>query len=566
MTARVLVLDGHSRAALECVQSLGRAGARVEVAAAAPDARALRSRHVRARHRQPADGAAFARWLSRLAELSPFDLLLPTTETSLGRLLAHPARARFLERAVLAPPPALDLALDKQRTWEHARAVGVPVPEGLCHPRGAPPGPGPGLPAVLKTVTSKVQTPTGLRAATAFLARDEAARRAWLAGWLPHVAVQEQRWVPGTGVGVEVLYERGRLRWAFAHRRLHEWPLSGGASTWREAIEVPPALRRATQALLDPLDWHGVAMAEYRVAEDGAFVLLEINPRLWGSLALARDAGVDFPRGLLALAQGRDPGPQPRVRVGMRTRLLPEDLEWLRANWSAPRDDPLLCVRPRLASLGEWLGLCTGREGVDHADARDPAPLRALLVVYARTKAAGLAARAAALAGRAAGRLVPRRLPVGPVRRIEVLCYGNICRSPLVAALGRRLAPHLEWASAGFHLPEGRPTPADFAAVARQAGVDLDAHRSRRVRGEDLAHADLILVMDRSNIARLRREHPALARRAVLLGPFGPDRAAEIPDPYALDPAAQARVVEQARRALEGLLAALGARGALGGA
>ena len=60
---RVLVLDGHSRAAVETVQSLGRAGAHVTVAAASDDALAFASRHAKRRFWQPSGPAVLADWL-----------------------------------------------------------------------------------------------------------------------------------------------------------------------------------------------------------------------------------------------------------------------------------------------------------------------------------------------------------------------------------------------------------------------------------------------------------------------------------------------------------------------
>jgi len=48
--------------------------------------------------------------------------------------------------------------------------------------------------------------------------------------------------------------------------------------------------------LLDWLDWHGLACIEYiGDADTGEFVLVEINPRMWQSLAGAVAAGADFP-------------------------------------------------------------------------------------------------------------------------------------------------------------------------------------------------------------------------------------------------------------------------------
>ena len=69
---RVLVLDGHSRAALETVQSLGRRGSRVRVAAATRDALAFRSRWASERVIQPRSGEELARFLEAEVAVGEF--------------------------------------------------------------------------------------------------------------------------------------------------------------------------------------------------------------------------------------------------------------------------------------------------------------------------------------------------------------------------------------------------------------------------------------------------------------------------------------------------------------
>jgi predicted ATP-grasp superfamily ATP-dependent carboligase len=46
---------------------------------------------------------------------------------------------------------------------------------------------------------------------------------------------------------------------------------------------------------MDELDWHGVAHLDFVADREGNFKLIEINPRLWGALSLAVNAGIDFP-------------------------------------------------------------------------------------------------------------------------------------------------------------------------------------------------------------------------------------------------------------------------------
>jgi predicted ATP-grasp superfamily ATP-dependent carboligase len=92
-------------------------------------------------------------------------------------------------------------------------------------------------------------------------------------------------------------------------------------SVYRESVAVDPALLGKAQALLERFGWEGVAMVEFKVDRaSGVPYLMEINPRFWGSLQLAVDAGVDFPRLLVEAALGMDPTGPDRYRTGVRSR------------------------------------------------------------------------------------------------------------------------------------------------------------------------------------------------------------------------------------------------------
>jgi predicted ATP-grasp superfamily ATP-dependent carboligase len=96
-----------------------------------------------------------------------------------------------------------------------------------------------------------------------------------------------------------------------------------------ESIPVDPRAEAYARTLLDSVAWHGVAMVEFRVADDGTPYLMEINTRFWGSLQLAIDAGVDFPWLLYRLACDEHPSAPAAYRTGQRLRWLLGDLDHL---------------------------------------------------------------------------------------------------------------------------------------------------------------------------------------------------------------------------------------------
>jgi protein-tyrosine-phosphatase/glycosyltransferase involved in cell wall biosynthesis/predicted ATP-grasp superfamily ATP-dependent carboligase len=541
----VLVLDGHARAAVECVQALGRLGLMVDVASEDPACVSFRSRYARERFAQPprcssSSSWTFIEWLRRLDSLHHYDLIVPATEISLLGFLDLDDRDPIRDRAVLPPNEALDVTLDKQQTWKLATRLDIRVPGSRliesADPLTAATG---GYPMVLKPTRSQLLVDGKFLTARTGVVLDGQERHDFLLRWLPHGPVLQQEYVPGHGIGIELLYDRGRKLWHFAHERIHEMPLTGGASTYRKSIAPVPHLLAAAEKLLNELRWHGVAMVEFRVDSSSNFWLMEINPRLWGSLALSIDAGVNFPLGLLRLARGESPGAQPPYRSDYYTRDLPNDLRWLRLNLRAESRSSRLLARPRLTTFGELLRPLIGRESWDHFDWHDLRVSGSVLASVVRDVAEsvgrGLRRRSFRRASRRHHARVLRQFDRAGHRptRFLFLCHGNICRSPFAATLADAQLPGCEIRSAGFHPIAGRSAPAHVVAAARRVGEDLAEFRSRSVSQEDVSRADLILLMDSENHRDFARRFPDALPRTTLLGLFAPSPVAEIADPYA---------------------------------
>ncbi len=138
-----------------------------------------------------------------------------------------------------------------------------------------------------------------------------------------------QEYIPGIGYGVSMLYNHGEIRARFTHKRLREYPITGGPSTLRISVRHPEMERAATK-LLSHVNWHGVAMAEFKLDErTNKPVLIEVNPRFWGSVYQAIAAGVNFPYLLYEMAVEGDIKPVFDYRVGVKTRFLLNDFRAL---------------------------------------------------------------------------------------------------------------------------------------------------------------------------------------------------------------------------------------------
>jgi protein-tyrosine phosphatase len=152
--------------------------------------------------------------------------------------------------------------------------------------------------------------------------------------------------------------------------------------------------------------------------------------------------------------------------------------------------------------------------------------------------------------------------------RVSFVCLGNICRSPTAEGVFRHLVEdrgltdHFVIDSAGTSaVHQGESPDARSTAVARSQGIQL-AGSSRRFVTSDFARFDLVLAMDQSNLAALRRLPGARSfdGELRLFLDFDPDSTpgAEMPDPYYGGPQGFHTVLELCRRGSNGLLDALG--------
>lgn len=352
--ACILVPDGSTRSALAVTRSLGRAGHRVIVAAPRAASLAGSSRYAAATAIVPDPGRSpeqFAASVQTLVRVHAVQVVLPTTEEAILALL--PVRDRLGARLPLPETQRFLDANDKDALLDRARRLGIAVPAQVVMANQADSPPEQvQLPAVVKPSRS-VPLGTAVRhKVTATHVETQAALLDVLRTTPPEsfpLLVQQR--IVGAGIGVFFLVWDGRVVARFAHRRLREKPPSGGVSVLSESIDAPAELDAAALRLLEPASWRGVAMVEFKVDEEtGTPYLMEINARVWGSLQLAIDAGVDFPRLLVECALGHPPSAPVVGEAGHRLRWWFGDLDHLIIRLKRERG-----VRPRLAALATFL-------------------------------------------------------------------------------------------------------------------------------------------------------------------------------------------------------------------
>ena len=336
----VLVLDAQHRQSLATMRSLTRSGITVggvACRAAADWAPALRSRWCRLRAIVPDfqdDPDGYADAIVNLLDAYPARVILPAHD---GSIQALRSRRRDLERRTFLPiasEAALDIAVDKARTLALAEQLGIAVPKSVFvttegDVRAAVNELG--CPAVVKPLRSWGQAAgLGTRLGAFSVPNlDEAQRlvRRFSSAGLQTVM---QEWLPGRRDAVTVFCTSGKIWARFAQTSHREFPPLGGNSVLCESIPLGRDLQEPTDALIGAASLDGCSMVEFRRDRSGRPVLMEINARMPGSVALAISAGVDFPKLIYSWAVGKPLWEITEYRVGRRQRWLSGDVWYLK--------------------------------------------------------------------------------------------------------------------------------------------------------------------------------------------------------------------------------------------
>ncbi|TMW71337.1 low molecular weight phosphotyrosine protein phosphatase [Thauera sp. UPWRP] len=139
--------------------------------------------------------------------------------------------------------------------------------------------------------------------------------------------------------------------------------------------------------------------------------------------------------------------------------------------------------------------------------------------------------------------------------RLLTVCTGNICRSPLAAALLRsRLTDKglaAEVQSAGIGALVGHPADASTQRIAIEQGIALDVHRAQQIDTPLTRWADLIVVMEQHHLDEVLALDPTARGKTFLLGHW---LGISISDPFQRDEAVHRAVGQQISDAVDSWL------------
>jgi predicted ATP-grasp superfamily ATP-dependent carboligase len=182
-----------------------------------------------------------------------------------------------------------------------------------------------------------------------------------------------QEYVPGEEYAFWALYRDGNPVATCQKHQIRGESYAGGTSVYRETVRVP-ALEAAGRALLDRLDWHGFASVQFkRDARTGEFTLLEVNPRVWVSVACPVRAGIDFPYYYWQLANGEPVTAPTDYETEVGTHRIAGELMYLMSVVNST-DNAVVDPPPVTTAVSEVLESVYRQPHFDYLEYDDPAP------------------------------------------------------------------------------------------------------------------------------------------------------------------------------------------------
>jgi FAD-dependent urate hydroxylase len=331
------------------------------------------------------DSEGFLAGMERAVSSTDYAVLVPGSDGSLFAL--SQARDRIEPHVPMGLPPheAVVLSLNKLKLAEAAREHGLAAPEtAVCESvdEALAAASRMGYPVALKSVSSLVEV-AGVWKRMGSVMVDNPERLASLAPTYGTPCLVERSEL-GPIVSFAGVLADGRLLATAVSRYTRTWYPEAGNVCFSESIEVPPSLPERVIGLLGTLGWHGIFELELIERPDDSFTALDLNPRFYGSVALAIAAGANVPAIWCEWMLGRQPRPA-IARAGVRYRWEDADIRHaLKVARGGKPAKALAILRPRRGTTHPYFALS------------DPGPLaaRAVELVRILSKRSGAAPQA----------------------------------------------------------------------------------------------------------------------------------------------------------------------------
>jgi predicted ATP-grasp superfamily ATP-dependent carboligase len=308
-------LDDH--VSLAVVRSLGKNNIDFAVASKYERALALHSKYCKNFHITNTD-------MNFLLKLSKDDILFPMHEETMCEISKN---QKILPCSLAFPEyPTLEIVTSKYRLIQHAIENNIPCPRTFFISQSKD----------IEDISNILTFPVVLRPSTGSggegilfvqsLNELYTVEKSFFKNYGPHMIQEKIPFCNKYTVGV-LCNADSQVRRICVIKEIRNYPTETGAACYVETVKYPELVNISVK-LMESLNYFGIADIDFLVDErTGEPKLMEINPRFWGSLQVAIDAGVDFPSLLYEMVSTGDIKKSFDYKTGVRCRhVIIDDL------------------------------------------------------------------------------------------------------------------------------------------------------------------------------------------------------------------------------------------------
>jgi D-aspartate ligase len=367
-------MDGRIQSCLPVVKALRLNGHHVTIAESDSLCVGYFSRYPqrRIRHRDPRqDPEGFLADLIGHVSTGNYDVLIPILDVTAELVSRHKAELARFVRIPLVEYPIFMRARDKSQTMKIAQSLGLPIPK-TYFPEEM--GVDEIAAGVEYPVLIKPNVSVGARGLTKVKDAGE------LKKFYPLVVARYgastiQEFIPQTGLQYKAQFfldKSGTVKTWVVYSKIRHFPLEGGVSTLNRTV-LREDIASVGRQLLKAMNWYSYADIDLITdPRDGVVKIMEVNPRITGSVKICFEAGVDFANMLVDLAMDRKVTPIKSYREGLYLRHPGLDLIWF---WKSP---------DRLKAKPKWFRFFEKNLKYDVWSLKDPGPLLAYVLANVR--------------------------------------------------------------------------------------------------------------------------------------------------------------------------------------
>jgi predicted ATP-grasp superfamily ATP-dependent carboligase len=238
------------------------------------------------------------------------NIFIPVSHIATEIASKYKKKINKISKTEVADHNKIEIALNKKSTYELAEKIGVPCPKTF-YPKSV---------EEIEKISQKINYPSVIKwllevgGNIVVMARN---KQELIKKYReicqkynppPNLLPMIQEFIPSLKNELycfSVIYQKSKCKKMFMQKQIRNTPVNGGACSFAKSCYIPE-IKNYSIKLLNNLNWHGVALIEFKLDKrDNLFKLMEINPKFWASTDMALKAGVNFPYLLCQMAQGK---------------------------------------------------------------------------------------------------------------------------------------------------------------------------------------------------------------------------------------------------------------------